>query len=265
MKIGFIGAGNMGSAIINGILENDIAKAADIIVTDADKSKVTELAENHNIIQGLSNKTVAGDVDMLFLCVKPQVIYSVIDEIKDSVSDDTVVVSIAAGQSIEKLSKAFSKKTVRLVRVMPNTPALVGEGMTAIAPNENVSAEETESVIRIFSGLGIAEVVSENLMDAVTGISGSSPAYVFMLIEAMADAGVQGGMPRNKAYIFAAQAVLGSAKMVLESGMHPGELKDMVCSPGGTTIDAVSVLEEEGMRGAVIKAVRACIEKSRNM
>ena len=265
MKMGFIGAGNMGSAIISGILENGIAEAADIIVTDADQSRVTELAEEYNIKQGLANAAVAGAVDMLFLCVKPQVIYSVIDEIKDSVADDTVIVSIAAGQSIEKLGKAFGKDAVKLVRVMPNTPALVGEGMTAIVPNDNVSAEETESVIKVFSGLGIVDVVSENLIDAVTGISGSSPAYVFMLIEAMADAGVQGGMPRNKAYLFAAQAVLGSARMVLESGLHPAELKDMVCSPGGTTIDAVSVLEEEGMRGAVIKAVRACIEKSRSM
>lgn len=265
MKIGFIGAGNMGSAIIGGILENGIAESSDIIVTDLDQSKVTELAEEYNIKQGLSNGTVAGAADLLFLCVKPQVIYSVIDEIKNSVGDDTVVISIAAGQSIEKLTAAFDKDTIKLVRVMPNTPALVGEGMTAVVPNENVSAEETESVTEIFSGLGMVDTVSEKLMDAVTGISGSSPAYVFMLIEAMADAGVQGGMPRDKAYKFAAQAVLGSAKMVLESGMHPAELKDMVCSPAGTTIEAVSVLEEEGMRGAVVKAVRACIEKSRNM
>lgn len=265
MRIGFIGAGNMGGAIIGGIINNNIAESGDIIVTDADQKKVTELAGKHNIKQGLANETVAAAVDMLFLCVKPQVVYQVIDEIKSSLRDETVVVSIVAGQSIEKLTEAFDRETIKLVRVMPNTPALVGEGMTAVAPNANVTSEQLDEVMEIFKGLGRAELIGENLMDAVTGVSGSSPAYVFILIEAMADAAVQGGMPRDKAYIFAAQAVLGSAKMVLDSGMHPAELKDMVCSPSGTTIEAVSVLEQEGMRGAVVKAVKACIEKSRSM
>ncbi|MBQ3426226.1 MAG: pyrroline-5-carboxylate reductase [Clostridia bacterium] len=265
MRIGFIGAGNMGGAIIRGILDNNIAEPADIIVTDADQKKVTELADRYNIKQGLANETVAAAVDMLFLCVKPQVVYQVIDEIMSSLRDETVVVSIVAGQSIERLTDAFDMDTIKLVRVMPNTPALVGEGMAAVAPNANVTSEQIDEVMAIFNGLGRADIISEHLMDAVTGVSGSSPAYVFMLIEAMGDAAVQGGMPRDKAYIFAAQAVLGSAKMVLESGMHPAELKDMVCSPSGTTIEAVSVLEQEGMRGAVVKAVKACIDKSRRM
>ena len=148
---------------------------------------------------------------------------------------------------------------------MPNTPALVGEGMSAVCANENVTEEEMQTVLGIFNCLGKAQSVSENIMDAVTAVSGSSPAYVFMFIEAMADAAVRGGMSRDMAYTFAAQAVLGSAKMVLETKKHPAELKDMVCSPGGTTIDAVAVLEEEGMRNAVMKAMEACINKSKEM
>ena len=148
---------------------------------------------------------------------------------------------------------------------MPNTPAMVGEAMSALCPNENVTDDEVCVVKEIFESFGVAEVVSEALIDAVIGISGSSPAYVYMFIEAMADAAVIGGMPRAKAYTFAAQAVLGSAKMVLETGIHPGQLKDMVCSPGGTTIEAVAELERQGMRSAVIEAVKVCMDKSRKM
>lgn len=263
MKIGFIGAGNMGGAIIGGIIGNRIAEPADIIVTDIYKTKVNEISEKYKIKQGLSNEIVAAAADMLFLCVKPNVLYSVIDEIKDTIKDDTIVVSIVAGQSIDTIEEAFERDNLKLVRVMPNTPSLVGEGMAAIVPNANADEDDTAKVLEIFNSFGRAEIVAEQLMDAVTAVSGSSPAYVFMFIEAMADAAVQGGMPRAQAYTFAAQAVLGSAKMVLETGKHPGELKDMVCSPAGTTIDAVAVLEEEGMRAAVMKAMKACIDKSK--
>ena len=148
---------------------------------------------------------------------------------------------------------------------MPNTPAMVKEGMTGICPGERVTAEELEIVRSLFGGFGKTEVVTEQLLDVVTAVSGSSPAYVFMFIEAMADAAVAGGMPRAQAYTFAAQAVLGSAKMVLETGRHPGELKDMVCSPAGTTIEAVCVLEQKGFRSAVLDAMNACVRKSQEM
>ena len=265
MKIGFIGSGNMGSAILGGVVSAGIVDSSDVIVTDTDTKKAAAMAEKYNVKQGLSNELVTGTADILFLCVKPQVLYSLIDQIKESVRKETVIVSIVAGQSIGRMIDAFGIPGLKLVRVMPNTPALVGEGMAAVAPNENVSEEEKAEVLEIFNKLGRAEIVSESLMDIVTAVSGSSPAFVFMFIEAMADAAVRGGMPRDKAYTFAAQSVLGSAKMVLESGKHPGELKDMVCSPAGTTIDAVAVLEEEGMRSAVIKAVKACEEKSKNL
>jgi pyrroline-5-carboxylate reductase len=148
---------------------------------------------------------------------------------------------------------------------MPNTPALVGEGMAALSPNENVSEDEARAVLNVFASFGKGEIVSENLMDAVTAVSGSSPAYVFMMIEAMADAAVEGGMPRSQAYTFAAQAVLGSAKMVLETHKHPAELKDMVCSPAGTTIEAVASLEQSGFRSSIIEAMKKCMEKSKEL
>ncbi len=265
MKIGFIGTGNMGGAIIGGIVTNGIAKPYDIIVADKNEESLLLAAGRYGVNTATCNAEAAKEADMLFLCVKPNIVYSVIDEIKTAVKKDAIIVSIAAGQSIEKMTEAFGDDSIKLVRVMPNTPALVGAGMAAVSSGAAVTDEETAKVVEIFDSLGKAEVVSEKLMDAVTAVSGSSPAYVFMFIEAMADAAVQGGMPRNQAYTFAAQAVMGSAKMVLDTGKHPGELKDMVCSPAGTTIDAVAVLEKEGLRNAVIKAMKACIKKSKSM
>lgn len=257
-SIGFIGAGNMGGAIIGGISAKGLFD--EVFVYDNNAAA----AEKYGVYK--ADIKTASSANIVVLAVKPNVLYSVIDEIKDCVQDDAVVVSIAAGQSIERIEKAFGK-SVKLMRVMPNTPALVGEGMSALSPNSLLAADKAgaEEVVAIFESLGKAEIVPESLMDAVTGVSGSSPAYVFMFIEALADAAVAAGMPRDKSYIFAAQSVLGSAKMVLETGTHPAELKDMVCSPGGTTIEAVKVLEEKGIRAAVMDAVKACVEKSRSM
>ena len=262
MKIGFIGSGNMGSAIIGGIVNSGIAKPQDIVVSDINAAGLQKTKEQFGV-NITSNNKEAAECDIVFLCVKPNVILNVIDEIKDTV-EDNVVASIAAGKSISALLDAF-KKEIKLIRIMPNTPALVGEGMSAMTANAKVTDDEKEKVLEIFNSFGLCEEVPESLMDTVTAVSGSSPAYVFMFIEAMADAAVQGGMPRDKAYTFAAQSVLGSAKMVLETNKHPGVLKDMVCSPGGTTIEAVSVLEEKGMRDAVISAMKACMDKSSNM
>lgn len=264
MKIAFIGAGNMGGAIIGGIIKSGIAKPCDVTVADKSQEKLNGIKDEYGVNITTNNRDCL-DTDILMLCVKPAVIYSVIKEIAYELNPDTVVVSIAAGQSIEKLSDEFGKQEIKIARVMPNTPALVGEGMAAVSVNENMSDEETKAVLDIFNSLGKAELVPQSLMDTVTAVSGSSPAYVFMYIEAMADAAVQGGMTRDMAYTFASQALLGSAKMVLDTKKHPGELKDMVCSPGGTTIDAVAALEEQGFRNAVMKAVKVCIEKSKSL
>ncbi len=261
--VGFIGNGNMGRAIIDGSISGKALAPSEIIVADIDKDGLDVMAKQYGVAVTLNNNDAAKS-DILFLAVKPNVLYRVIDGIKDTVSENTLIVSIAAGQSIGKIEAAFGKK-IKLVRVMPNTPALVGEGMAAISSNKNVTEDEKNKILEIFRSFGKAEEIPEYLMDTVTAVSGSSPAYVFMMIEAMADAAVIGGMPRNQAYIFAAQAVLGSAKMVLETKLHPGALKDMVCSPAGTTIDAVAVLEAEGFRSALIKAMKACIDKSKEL
>ncbi|BBF42254.1 pyrroline-5-carboxylate reductase [Lachnospiraceae bacterium KM106-2] len=263
MKLGFIGAGNMASAMIGGILKNNIV-APDEIIASARTDKTLQRVGETGIHTTKDNVEVAKNSEILVLAVKPQFYEAVIKEIRDYVTKDQLIVTIAAGKTLEWLGNLFGED-IKIIRTMPNTPALVGEGITGICRNEFVTDEELEETCRILSGFGSAEVISENLMDVVVSVSGSSPAYVFMFIEAMADAAVADGMPREQAYKFAAQAVLGSAKMVLETGKHPGELKDMVCSPGGTTIEAVRVLEEKGMRSSVIEAMKACVRKAREL
>ena len=263
--IGFIGLGNMASAIMGGMLQKKMVAPQNIIGYDVSEAARQNAVAKFGILAAADNKEAAAKADILFLAVKPIFMGEVIGEIREAVKPETVVVSIAAGRTLGFLEEAFADKDRKIVRCMPNTPALVLEGCTGVCPNGNVSDEELETVLELLKAFGKASVVPERLMDVVVGVSGSSPAYVFMFIEAMADAAVAAGMPRKQSYEFAAQAVLGSAKMVLETGMHPGELKDMVCSPGGTTIEAVKVLEQKGLRGAVMSAMEACIEKSKNL
>lgn len=264
MKIGFIGAGNMGSAMMGGIISSGTVEAQDIIASDIFQATLDDLSGELGVNTSISNRDVVDFSDIIILAVKPQYLPDAISGISDMDFTDKVVVSIAAGQSLARLKELFGKD-LKLIRVMPNTPALVGEAMSALSPNELVTEEDTEIVVELFEAFGKAEIVPEKLQDAVVGISGSSPAYVYMFIEALADGAVAEGMPRAQAYKFAAQAVLGSAKMVLETGEHPGVLKDNVCSPGGTTIEAVAALEALGFRNAVIEAERVCIDKSREL
>ncbi len=258
--IAFIGGGNMASAIIGGILKAGIATKDRLIATSKTEKTAASLKERFGILTTTDNLAAARQADILFLAVKPHLFAEIITEIKDHVRPDALIISIAAGQTIEKIESAFARE-IRLVRAMPNTPALVGEAMSALCAKEADLADAGE----IFHSFGKCETVPEAMIDTVIGVSGSSPAYVYMFIEAMADAAVADGMPRTQAYKFAAQAVLGSAKMVLETGTHPGALKDAVCSPGGTTIEAVAVLEQQGLRSAVIAAQRACVQKSKDM
>ena len=264
MKIGFIGCGNMASAMMKGIIGNNIIPKEEIIGADLSKASIEKAERELGITVTSDNKEVAKNAEVIVLSVKPQFYETVIDEIKDIVTPSQIIVTIAPGKTLEWLGDRFGKE-VKIVRTMPNTPALVGEGITAACYNQNVTQEELEYVVSILRGFGKCEVISEHLMDVVVSVSGSSPAYVFMFIEAMADAAVADGMPRAQAYEFAAQAVYGSAKMVLETGKHPAELKDMVCSPGGTTIEAVRVLEEKGMRSAVFEAMKACTRKAKGL
>lgn len=260
--IGFVGSGNMASSMIGGIIKNNLEKPENIICSAKTKRTLEKISKHYGVRTTLSNREVAEQASVLVLAVKPHLYETVMNEVKDYLSPECIVISIAPGKTLIYLKSVLGEDR-KIIRTMPNTPAMVLEGMTAVCPNENITDSDLEYVMSLFNGFGKAQVVEEKMMDAVVAVSGSSPAYVFMFIEAMADAAVADGIPRRQAYEFAAQSVLGSAKMVLETGMHPGELKDMVCSPGGTTIEAVRVLEEKGMRSAVIEAMKACSCKAK--
>ena len=262
--LGFIGCGNMAQAMLRGILQKGLYTCDQIIVSRRNERELSKLKEEFCIQVTTDNKEVAKKADVLILAVKPFQFETVISEVREDVREDTLVVSIAAGQTMANIERLFGKN-IRLVRSMPNTPALVLEGAAGVCFHPNVPESDKRTVMDIFSSFGIAHEVSEALMDTVVGVSGSSPAYVFMFIEAMADAAVAEGMTRAQAYEMAAQSVLGSAKMVLETGKHPGELKEMVCSPAGTTIEAVRTLEKTGFRSSVIEAVKACVKKAKEM
>ena len=263
--LGFIGIGNMGSAIVRGIVEAGYMKAEQIIVFDNSPRRMREVSEDlPGIIRAHDCREVAERSDMLVLAVKPLYVQEVIDEIRNDLHGKAVV-SIAAGWTVSMLENALRNTGAHWLRVMPNTPALVGEGMTALCDESSFTQDEFDFAKGIFDAVGKTKVLPERLFDGVIAISGSSPAYVYMLIEAMADAGVREGLPRTYAYEMAAQSVLGSALMVLSTGTHPAALKDAVCSPGGTTIDAVIELERKGFRSAVMDAMKACAEKSREM
>lgn len=257
-KLGFIGAGNMAAAIIGGAVGAGAVAAGDILAADADAARLAFVAEKFGV-RAAGNLAVARAADILFLSVKPQVYDAVISEIRGAVKDGAVVVILAAGLSIADVREKFGATPPKLAKVMPNTPALVNSAMTAVCAD--VSAAELDGVLKIFNSVGRTEILPERFFDAFTGIAGSSPAYVFTFIEAMADAGVKHGLSRDFAIQAGAQAVLGAAKMVLETGEHPAVLRDAVCSPGGTTIAAVGELERAGFRNAIISAVSACVEK----
>lgn len=264
ITLGFLGGGNMASAMISGLVNSKKIAASQIVVFDRKPETNRALHDKFGITAADSAEQLVADVDYLIAAVKPNVLPDTLAGLASQLKPTTVVISVAAGVSLATLGEALPKQQ-KIVRVMPNTPCLVGEGMSSITPNEQVSDAERDTVLEIFSSFGEAQVVSESQVHAVVGVSGSAPAYIYLLIEAMADAAVLEGMPRAKAYQFAAQAVKGSAEMVLRSGQHPAELKDNVCSPGGTTIEAVKVLEDHGFRAAIINAIRACSAKSAAM
>ncbi len=264
MKLGVVGLGNMATAMVGGIIRAGLFAPGDITGSDAFEAQRKKAEETLKIKTCESNEEAVAAGDYVILAVKPQVYETVLNGISGSVDESKVIISIAPGKTLSYLAGKLGT-SARIVRLMPNTPALVGEGCTGVCRNENVSDEEFEFVLKMLNGFGKAFEVKESQMDAVVAVSGSSPAYVFMLIDAMADGAVAEGLDRATAIKMAAQAVLGSAKMVLETGKHPAELKDMVCSPAGTTIDAVAVLEEAGFRGSVIDAMEACAEKSRKI
>ena len=265
LKLGFIGAGNMGSAILRGLIAAEYLTADDMAICDLNARRLEELSDEYpGLTCTESDVELAEMCDMIVLAVKPHFMAEVIDHIRDELNGKAVI-SIAAGWTVEQLTDKLAGSGATCLRVMPNTPAMVGEGMTAMCEDATFSEEDFEFAKGIFNSVGRTVVVPERLFDGVIAISGSSPAYVYMMIEAMADAGVKEGLYRNTAYELAAQAVLGSALMVLQSGTHPAALKDAVCSPGGTTIEAVEELERKGFRAAIMDAMKVCAQKSRDM
>ncbi|MEA1064219.1 pyrroline-5-carboxylate reductase [Erwinia sp. HR93] len=263
-KIGFIGCGNMGKAILGGILADKNIAPESIWVYTPNASTVQVIVDEYGVCGASSAQAVAQTADIIFAAVKPNIILKALGDIASHLDKNTLIISIAAGVTLESLASVLGHDR-KIIRAMPNTPSLVNAGMTSITPNALVTQDELHATLALFRSFGKAESVPEEIIHPVVGVSGSAPAYVFLFIEALADAAVLGGMSRKQAYQFAAQAVMGSAKMVLDTGLHPGALKDMVCSPGGTTIEAVRVLEEKGLRSAVMEAVAACMEKSRQM
>lgn len=263
-KIGFIGCGNMGKAMLGSIVKSDNIILENIMVSTKSKTSAQSISLEFGVKASTNNIEVAKNSDIIFLAVKPYFFKEVIEEVKESIKEDTIIISIAAGITIDQIEQWFNKR-VKVVRTMPNTPALVGEGMSAICPNKNITEEELNYVGELYNLFGKYELLEEKDFHAFIALCGSSPAYVFMFIEAMADAGVKLGIPRAKAYKLAEQSILGSAKLALETGKHPGVLKDEVCSPGGTTIEAVNDLEKNGFRSTVISAIEKCADKSKNM
>ena len=265
MKLAIIGLGNMGRAILSGILKQNIIKAENIIAADKKIAnsgfKVEE--EFSEISLTADNQKAARKADYIILAVKPQVIKFVLEDIKND-SAAKVIISIAAGVKTDLLSQYFGSKA-KIVRIMPNTPALVGAGMSALYFSRQVEADEKAFVEKIFGALGETAEVKENEMDAVTGLSGSGPAFVYLFIEALADAGVLKGLDRQTALKLAAQTVKGGAEMALKSGKHPAELKDMVASPAGTTIAGIAELEANAFRSSVISAVKTAAERSEEL
>jgi len=263
MRLGFIGVGNMGGAILRGICANGSVSAKDITIFDINSNLVHQIQSELGVKASSSNLVLAEESDLIILAVKPFLLGGVLEEIKPILPGKKVL-SIAAGWTFKMLQDAVGSD-VQVLRVMPNTPAMVGEGLTAFCAETTFDDEAFAYAKSLFEAVGKVSIVPERLFDGVIAVSGSSPAYIFMLIEAMGDATVREGIPRKDAYQMAAQAVYGSAKMVLESGKHPGELKDMVCSPAGTTIEAVATLERCGFRAAIMDAMGDCAEKSRQL
>ena len=263
-RIGFLGCGNMGEAMVKGLVEADVVSSGALMASDTRSDRLADLDHRYGVRVAKDNVELARECDVVVLAVKPQIMASVLKEIASTLSRRQLVISVAAGVATARI-RAEVGKDIRLIRVMPNTPALVLEGATAIAKAGGLEAGDLEIAQEIFGAVGKVVVLDEELMDAVTGLSGSGPAYVAVVIESLADGGVKMGLDRATAMTLATQTVLGAAKLLLETGLHPGSLKDMVSSPGGTSITGIAALEEGGIRTTFITAVERATQRSREL
>jgi pyrroline-5-carboxylate reductase len=264
LKIGFLGAGKMATALAKGFVRAGLVTPENTLASDPLEVARTSFTKDVGAGTTASNLEVVQFASALVLAVKPDQVPDVLGEVRNNFTGDHVLISIAAGVPIVKIEAGLGSGG-RVVRVMPNTPALVGASASAFALGKAAKPEDAQLAHKLFSSVGVAFQVKESLLDAVTGLSGSGPAYAFLIVEALSDGGVAAGLPRDIATKLAAQTLFGSAKMLLETGLHPGALKDMVTSPGGTTIEGLHELEKAGLRGALISAVRAATDKSRKL
>jgi pyrroline-5-carboxylate reductase len=261
VSITFLGGGAMGCALMRGVLAAQVYQPSQITLFDASKERMAELATELKIDTCENAVEAARGAKVLLVAVKPHIVAKALAPLRDVLDASTTVISIAAGVTLSQLEACFSNP-VPVIRVMPNTPCLVGESAAAICLGKNADSIHLQQAHQIFDAVGLAVDVEERLMDAVTGLSGSGPAYVYLFIEALSDGGVKMGLPRDVATCLAAQTVLGAAKMVLQTGNHPGQLKDQVTSPGGTTIAGIHALEDNAFRSAVMDAVQASAQRS---
>jgi pyrroline-5-carboxylate reductase len=263
-RIGFIGCGNMGRAMVGSLINSNQISANQLIVSVRSEESRIAIMQKWPIKTTLNNSEVALHSDIIFIAVNPNQYEEVIREIREYVDDQKILISIAAGVKSQQMDEWIGSES-KFVLSMPNTPVLVNAGMTAICPNEHITESDLEDICQIFSVFGEYEIIKEDDFEAFIALCGSSPAYIFVLIEAMADAAVKLGIDRKKAYRMAEQTILGSAHLALETGIHPAELKDQVCSPGGATIAAITELEAHGFRNSVIKAMEVCANQSKKM
>ena len=261
--VGFIGTGNMAEALIRGLIHAGVASKEQIVGSEPREERRQEMTERYGVRTVADNVEVARQAEILVLSVKPQVMAKVLEQIGPEIHPHALVISIAAGIPLAAIEAKLPQ--ARVIRTMPNTPALVGAGATAIAAGGHATEADLKAAQRIFESVGMTVILEEAQMDAVTGLSGSGPAYMFLIIEALSDAGVKVGLSRWDALALAAQTVLGAAKLVIETQEHPGRLKDMVCSPGGTAIAAVHTLEQGGLRTTLINAVEVATNRSREL
>jgi pyrroline-5-carboxylate reductase len=263
--IGILGTGNMGEALVSGLISSASSKPENIICTDVREAKLKAIKEKYGVQTKTSNPEAVADSDIVIYAVKPQIMAAVLKETAQKLDISKLIISIAAGVPMEAI-EAFLNKKLRLIRVMPNIAAAVKEAATAIAAGKNATEEDIKQTMTIFNSIGKTVFIPENyLMDAITGLSGSGPAYIFLIVEAMADAGVKVGLSRQEALFLSAQTVLGAAKMLIETQEHPGQLRDRVTSPGGTAIAGLATLEQGGLRTTLINAVEVATHRSREL
>jgi pyrroline-5-carboxylate reductase len=263
-KLCFIGGGNMAEAMIKGLLDKEVAEVGAIVVSEPRKDRRQHLSSTYKVLTVAGNKAAMKKGEIIVLAVKPQVMPGVLEEIAPLTTSQHVVVSIAAGISTSLIASFLGKEHC-IIRAMPNTPAQIRFGATALCGSEGATPDALHLAQALFDAIGVTVLVNEAHMDAVTGLSGSGPAYVFLIIEALTDGGVKMGLPRDVAQLLALQTIIGASRMVIETGKHPGQLKDLVTSPGGTTIRGLHVLEKKGVRAALVDAVEKATERSREL